>query len=254
MEQKQIRVLIVDDNLEACDILENYFSLIDEITVCGVAHDGDEALYEVGHCQPDVMVLDLIMPKTDGLSVLERLRRAELPYKPRVIVTSAVGQESFTGAALKLGADYYMIKPYDLSDLCSRICMVASIPREKQAAPSPVAKQQEEGMPIVSRALLELGVPAHMLGYRYCCTAVLSLMQQTRPQSIVKDVYAKVAAEYDTTPECVETAIRKVIRRAWEQEPNAVRALIGEKGDKQEKPPANGRFLTVLAQRLLLPE
>ena len=241
-----IQLLIVDDNLETCDILENYFSLTQEINVCGIAHDGDEALFRIARCQPDVLLLDLIMPKVDGLAVLERLSRIPLLKRPKVIVTSAVGQESFT--ALALGADYYMIKPYDLSDLYSRICTAVAVAPEKLSQASLFPKGN--GLELqVSRSLLELGLPPHMLGYRYCSTAVLLLLNKDRPQSIVKDVYAKVAKEFTTTPECVEGAIRKAIRRAWDAKREEIRMLTG---NIQEMPPSNGRFLTNLAQHVRL--
>ena len=96
MEEAAIRLLIVDDNPELCDILENYFNLTSEITVCGVARDGEEALFRIAQSQPDVVLLDLIMPKLDGITVLERLAQAELAHRPRFIVTSAIGQDAFT--------------------------------------------------------------------------------------------------------------------------------------------------------------
>lgn len=248
MEQSPIRLLIVDDSVETCDILENYFALTPEVTVCGVAHDGDEALFRMGQSEPDVVLLDLVMPRTDGLSVLERMSQAPMTRRPRVIITSAVGQESFTSAALSLGADYYMIKPYDLENLFARICTAASAGAAKP--PLSVAQRRGEDRELlVSRSLLELGIPAHMLGYRYCSTAIDLLLRDNRPQSIVKDIYAEVAREFDTTPECVEGAIRKAIRRAWDGEQESIRTLTGGTAGS---PPANGRFLTTLSQRIRL--
>lgn len=243
-----IQLLIADDSLETCDILENYFSLTQQINVCGIAHDGDEALFRIAQCQPDVLLLDLIMPKVDGLAVLERLGRIPLPKHPKVIVTSAVGQESFTSTALILGADYYMIKPYDLSDLYSRICTVAAVEAKKALQTSIFPKGNDLELQ-VSRSLLELGLPPHMLGYRYSSTAVLLLLSEDRPQSIVKDVYARVAKKFATTPECVEGAIRKAIRRAWDAKREEIRLLTG---NAKETPPSNGRFLTNLAQHVRL--
>lgn len=246
-----IRLLIVDDSLETCDILENYFGLTSEIEVCGTAHDGEEALYLLPQCQPDVVLLDLIMPKIDGLAVLDRLRHAKLARRPRIIVTSAVGQETFTSAALTMGADYYMIKPYDLEDLRARVCTAAALGGETvPQAESP--RHSGNTQTAVALALLELGLPAHMLGYRYCAAGVAVLLREDRPQSIVKDVYAQVAETFSTTTECVEGAMRKAIRRAWVTQGAAIRDLVGGKGDT---PPSNGRFLTSLAQRIrLVPE
>lgn len=244
MEKEPVQLLIVDDNLEICDILENFFALTSQVKVCGVAHDGEEALFLILRDQPDVVLLDLIMPKIDGISVLERLAGASLVRRPRIIVTSAVGQESFTSAALALGADYYMIKPYDLTALLARVCTAASS-EGKGHAP----RAGESTAALIARAVLELGIPTHMLGYQYCVAGVELLLREKRPYSIVKEVYTALAGSFDTTPECVEGAIRKAIHRAWAQEPEPLRTLTGE-----DSAPANGRLLTALAARIRLQE
>ncbi len=258
MERQPIRLLIADDNLEICDILEHFFELTDEVTVCGVAHDGEETLFLIAQHRPDVVLLDLIMPKTDGLSVLEQLMHMDMPAKPRVIVASAVGQEGFTRAALERGADYYMIKPYDLTDLLSRVCLVASLART-DSAPSPstspahhVTVTTGDTNAAIAKTVLDLGFSPHMRGYQYTVAAVAMLLRENRPCSIVKEVYAGLALEYGTTTECVEAAIRKALRQAWCVEPSPLRAFVGGEGGADQPPPANGRFLTGLAQHIRL--
>lgn len=242
MDQPAIKLLIVDDNLELCDILKNFFDLTPEIDVCGVSHNGEDALSCIAQMQPDVVLLDLIMPKIDGIAVLEQLHQAKLSHRPKVIVASAIGQAGITATALDLGADYYMIKPYDLYDLSSRIQLVASLYHEPAA-------RGESPETLASRALIKIGIPTHMLGYRYCATAVELLLQEDRPRAIVKEIYGNVADQFETTPACVESAIRKAIRRSWEQNRPALEAMLnpGESG-----PPANGRFLTNLCTRIRL--
>lgn len=249
MDSIPIQLLIVDDSIETCDILENYFALTQEISVCCVAHDGNEALFCISQHHPDVVLLDLIMPKLDGLAVLERFGQIPLSKRPRIIVTSAVGQESFTSTALSLGADYYMIKPYDLADLHSRICTATMSGSDNPTPQNTVLQGNEELEANISRILLDLGIPPHMLGFRYCCAAMLLLLQENRPQSIVKDIYTRIAENFSTTPECVEGAIRKVIRRAWDCKKESICTLTGV---IQETPPSNGRFLNNLAQHIRL--
>lgn len=274
MGDSTIRLLIAEDNLEICDILEDFFALTPQITVCGVAHDGNEALFRIAQSQPDVVLLDLIMPKTDGIAVLERLNQAELLRRPGIIVTSAIGQEGFTNTALALGANYYMIKPYDLTALLSRICLVASLagaPRENAepagrasfwerradaraekarsaAGKTADAPNRSDAAALIYRTLMETGLPTHMLGFRYCVSAVRILLRENRPCSMVKEVYSAVAREFDTTSACVEGAIRKAIRRAWEQRDGL--PLAGLRTADMETPPANGRFLNALSAQI----
>lgn len=248
MRDSPIRLLIAEDNLALCDILTEYFKLSPEISVCGVAHDGEEALFRIAQTRPDLVLLDLIMPRLDGLSVLERMGKAALSPRPGVIITSAVCQEGFTSAALSLGADYYMIKPYDLSDLLSRIRLVASTAQAQAEAPARSGADDVR----IRRAVMELGIPTHMLAYRYCSCAVGLLLQDAHPHSIVKEIYTAVAEEFGTTPACVEGAIRKAVRQVWERNGQALRALMDVGAGAP--PPSNGRFLTTLTERLRLPE
>ena len=249
MTPNTIQLLVADDNLELCDILKDFFEITPEITLCGAAHDGEEALFRIAQCQPDVVLLDLILPKIDGISVLERLSHAGLTKRPKIIVTSAIGQESFTSTALSLGADYYMIKPYDLEALRSRINLVAAHMRES-APPQEAVPKQGSRETMITRMVMSLGIPTNMLGYRYCISALQILLRENRPCSIVKDVYANVAQEFSTTPACVEGAIRKAIRRVWEQNGSALHTLLTADGDVASGPPSNGQVLTALSARI----
>lgn len=71
---KKIKVCVVDDNRELVGLLEDYISSQDDMEVVGIAHNGQECLDMLASSEPDVLVLDIIMPHLDGLAVLERLR------------------------------------------------------------------------------------------------------------------------------------------------------------------------------------
>ncbi len=74
---------------------------------------------------PDVLVLDIIMPHLDGLGVLEKLVERPLDKRPKVIMLTAFGQESITQRVVDLGADYYILKPFNLDVLINRIRQLA---------------------------------------------------------------------------------------------------------------------------------
>ncbi len=114
MEYSKINVLIADDNKEFCNILNDYLLNQSDIVVVGIAKDGIEALKLIEEKKPDLVILDIIMPHLDGLGVLERLNNMNIDPIPNVIVLSAVGQDKITQRAITLGADYYVVKPFDM--------------------------------------------------------------------------------------------------------------------------------------------
>ena len=87
---ERITVLIADDNKDFCDIISQYLSRQDDIEVLGIAHDGVDTMNQVKRFQPDVLVLDIIMPHMDGLGVLEKLNHENMDKIPKVIILSAV--------------------------------------------------------------------------------------------------------------------------------------------------------------------
>lgn len=121
MEESKINVVIADDNKEFCSILNDYLLNQKDIVVTGIAKDGVEALELIQLKKPDLVVLDIIMPHLDGLGVLERLNSMNINPMPRIIVLSAVGQDKITQRAITLGADYYVVKPFDMDVFIKRI-------------------------------------------------------------------------------------------------------------------------------------
>lgn len=246
-----IRFLIVDDNQDLCDILQNYFAMIDDIELCGIAHDGEEALQKIVHLKPDVVFLDIIMPQLDGISVLEKLRENPPLSPPKVIIASAIGQEIVTNQALALGAQYYMIKPIPIPALENRIRLMGNSMQDAEAdTESPVEKKRkppkqhavltdEENrlMSLVGQYLMELQMPTHVLGYQYCARAVSILVQENRRCPLAKHVYHQIAKENETSISCVESAIRKAI---------SCTILPGQ------PQASNGTFLTTIAEKIKL--
>ena len=121
MEDPKIKIVIADDNREFCNILNDYLLMQEDIVVTGIAENGIEALKLIKEKKPDLVILDIIMPFLDGLGVLEKLNTMDLDPLPRVIVLSAIGQEKTTQRAISLGADYYVIKPFDMEIFIRRI-------------------------------------------------------------------------------------------------------------------------------------
>ncbi len=120
------RVVIVDDNERMVDLLGDILSQDGEIEVVGVADNGIDAIEVIKECKPDVVLLDLIMPKLDGLGVMERINSDQILDKvPSFIVITAIGQQGITEQAFELGASYYILKPFDNNTILSRVKQVS---------------------------------------------------------------------------------------------------------------------------------
>ena len=118
---EKIRILVSDDNQDFAKTLVSYLSKDEDIDVVSVARDGEEAYNKILETKPDIALLDIIMPHLDGLGVLEKLNSSNLEKKPICIILSAVGQDKITQKAIELGAQYYIVKPFDINVLIKRI-------------------------------------------------------------------------------------------------------------------------------------
>jgi len=246
----RIKVLIADDNREFCEILKEYLSDQDDLFLCGVAYNGVEALELVEKLQPDVLVLDIIMPHLDGIGVLEKLNLSSFP-RPRVIILSALGQESMTQRAVELGADYYVLKPFDLEVLGNRIRQLtrtapAAAPRQQQ--PVRVRNLDVE----VTNIIHQMGVPAHIKGYQYLRDAILCVVEEINLLgAITKELYPMIAQKYNTTPSRVERAIRHAIELAWDRgNVEMMNKFFGYTINVERGKPTNSEFIAMVADKM----
>lgn len=239
MEDSKISVLIADDNKEFCSILNDYLLNQKDIVVTGIAKDGREALELIQQKQPDLVVLDIIMPHLDGLGVLEKLNGMDLDKMPRVIVLSAVGQDKITQQAITLGADYYVVKPFDMDIFTKRIREMFST--------------QDVETEITS-IIHEIGVPAHIKGYMYLREAITMVVNDMELLSAVtKELYPSIAKKYNTTASRVERAIRHAIEVAWGRgQVDAINKLFGYTVHNEKGKPTNSEFIAIIADKLRL--
>jgi len=253
-----ISVMIADDNREFCNLLSDFMSTQEDIQLVATANNGLDAVEKVREYRPDVLILDIIMPHLDGLGVLERLNQSG-QHRPRVIVLTAFGQESITQQALRLGADYYVLKPFNIDVLIRRI-------RELQGLDSSVVSLQSAGKYIVNEApkidleaeitdmLHEMGVPAHIKGYQYLRFAIAMVVEDMSVlNSITKTLYPEIAIKFETTPNRVERAIRHAIETAWERsELEVINKMFRYTIRNDRGKPTNSEFIAMLADKLRL--
>ena len=186
----------------------------------GKAGNGEEIVSIIKQKEPDVVLLDIVMPKMDGLSVMEKVNEdAEIKKRPAFIVITAIGQEKITENAFELGADYYILKPFDNDMVINRIKHVKQT-GEKNFAEAKRVKAYESKREYMERNLEtdvtniihEIGVPAHIKGYQYLRDSIMmSVNDMEMLNSITKLLYPTIAKMHQTTPSRVERAIRHAI-------------------------------------------
>ena len=117
--KEKIRILLADDNSEFVSTVIEYLKQEEDMEVIATARDGLEAYEKIKNLNPDVVLLDVIMPHMDGIGVLEKLNQDGKMVT--CIMLSAVGQDKITAKAINLGAEYYIIKPFEIDLLIKRI-------------------------------------------------------------------------------------------------------------------------------------
>ena len=202
---QKMNVLIVDDNREFVGLLKEYLQKQKDIEVVGVAYNGLEALEVIEQKSPDIVILDIIMPYLDGIGVLERMEGKNLDRRPKFVMLTAFGQESITHRVSALGADYYILKPFDLEILSDRLRQLSG-PCGNLPAKAPYSKDKELSHDSkVSTMMHELGIPAHIKGYLFLRDAIVMVVDRIELLSrITKELYPAIADKYTTTPSRVE--------------------------------------------------
>jgi two-component system, response regulator, stage 0 sporulation protein A len=257
---KKIKVCLVDDNRELVGLLEDYISAQDDMEVIGVAYNGQECLSMLRDKDPDVLVLDIIMPHLDGLAVLSQVKEIKKANYPNVIMLTAFGQEDVTKKAVDLGAAYFILKPFDMENLVNHIRQVSgkSSAVVKRSMPSTM-KVSHEGKTNnldanITSIIHEIGVPAHIKGYLYLREAISMVYKDIELLgSITKVLYPDIAKKYNTTASRVERAIRHAIEVAWSRgNIDSISSLFGYTVSMSKAKPTNSEFIAMVADKLRL--
>lgn len=261
VKMAKLQVAIADDNERIVQLLDNIISHDQEFEVIGKANNGEDAYSLIREKQPDIMLLDIIMPKLDGLSVMEKVGKDEkLKKKPEFIVITAIGQERITEDAFQLGASYYIMKPFDSDMVLNRMKHIGRSKtygaESRRIAPYEKKEQYIERNleSDVTNLIHEIGVPAHIKGYTYLRDAIiLSVSDMEMLNSITKLLYPTIAKMHQTTPSRVERAIRHAIEVAWNRgKMDTIDALFGYTINTGKGKPTNSEFVALIADKIRL--
>ena len=249
MENKKMRILIADDNKDFCDCLSNYISKQDDMEIVSIAHDGNEAVTKIITDNPDVALIDGIMPKLDGIGVMEKLYAQGKTESTMCIMLTAITGEAITQRAFSLGVKYYIAKPFDMEMLVARIRQLKEPVVKKGSLDTGIcfARQKDVNLEArVTNILHEIGVPAHIRGYHYMREAIILSIADM-------DVLNYITKECNTTPSRVERAIRHAIEVAWNRgQVEVLDSLFGYTISNSKGKPTNSEFIALIADKLRL--
>ena len=235
-----------------------------EYHVVGKADNGNEAYNMIMKTRPDVVLMDIVMPGMDGISVMEKIKsNAEMKDSTSFIMVTAAGSENLTAEAFKLGASYYIMKPFTreiildklrrLTGYKNKTTMLSGSRRVKPYVNK--AEYMEQNLENdVTQMLHEIGIPAHIKGYQYLRDAIIiSVGDQEMLTSVTKILYPTIAKKHDTTPSRVERAIRHAIEVAWNRgEMDTINDLFGYTVSTGKGKPTNSEFIALIADKIRL--
>ena len=243
------KILIADAGEEFrrsfIDILDNE----PDIQVVGETGDGEELLRMVQEKQPDLVVMEIVLGKIDGIEVLDAMSSMELERRPRVIILSSFARGSMAQLAADKGADHYMTKPCRVSTVCERIRQLTG---SQQMEEERDRSRTLESM--VTAIIHDVGVPAHIKGYQYLREAILIAVNDMDViNAVTKVLYPEVAKRFNTTASRVERAIRHAIEVAWDRgDLETLQKYFGYTVSNVKGKPTNSEFIAMIADRLQL--
>lgn len=257
-----MNVAIADDNERILQLLEDILSSEQDINVVGKAKNGEEAYTLIKSKEPDVVLLDIIMPKYDGLTVMDKVNKDEtIKKRPAFIVMSAIGQEAITDDAFNMGASYYIMKPFDNDMVINRIKHIKNTMGHKVHENRKINAYESKNEYIernlesdVTNIIHEIGIPAHIKGYQYLRDAIImSVNDMEMLNSITKILYPGIAKKHQTTASRVERAIRHAIEVAWTRgKMDTIDELFGYTVNKGKGKPTNSEFIALIADKIRL--
>ena len=243
-------VFIADSAEDFCAGLTAALQRADGFHVLGTAGDGELAIRMIEEKKPDILVLDLMLAKKDGISVLKAI--AGMERKPITLATSAFVTEYVSAAAANLGVRYLMLKPCDMTALVERLEEIRG--GESLRYPVPRRPDKTSIESLVTNIIHEIGVPAHIKGYQYLREAIIIAVNDMDViNAITKVLYPQVAKTFGTTPSRVERAIRHAIEVAWDRgDLDTLQRFFGYTVSNTKGKPTNSEFIALIADKLQL--
>ena len=246
------KILVVDNNEEFSKGLKEFYGTNDSVEVLNTFNDVNEALVFLKSNQVDIVITDLVLQNADGFYLIEEIKK--LPNEPKIVVASAIFEDSFIKRAFNMGVNYYMIKPIDYKLLDVRLNEIQNgvsqdvSTNKKQLVKN---KQLEEK---ITNIFITVGIPAHIKGYQFLREAIkMAIDNPDIINSITKRLYPSIAERFETSSSKVERAIRHAIEVAWNRgKIENINSLFGIRVYSNNEKPTNGEFIALVADKMLI--
>lgn len=247
---KEISIVVVDDDPEFLSSVKLFFAGERGYKVSATASGGREGVDEILKCAPDVVLLDMILPETDGFEVMTEARLGG--SRAKFIALSAIAGDEYAARAVKAGASHYMLKPISFLSLKNRIDEIMA----EGTTPTPALRLVQNRMldERITNIFISVGIPAHIKGYQFLREAIkMAVACPDIINSITKRLYPEVADRFDTSASKVERAIRHAIEVAWNKgKIENINQIFGVKVYSGNEKPTNGEFIALVADKMLI--
>ena len=274
-----MRVIIINSDEKYCETLEDTFRESGVINTVGVSTEGYDALRMIKEIDTDVILLDFIIPGIDGLGILDSIKSLDLKNKPAIIMLSSLATDIAVRQAEKLGASYFIVRPFDNKLLCRRIneiyldkCdndKILNI-RDKYLINESVAiyfteedmKKNDNDIGLrISSIMKDIGVPLNLIGYNYIKLAILQTINlKSQPDFqknllFTKDVYPYVASLVGKTGKHIQQNIRNTITRTWQRGgQDFINSIFGYTINYTKGRPTNTEFICMMTDKIMVLE
>ena len=261
--KETMKIYLVDDSSDMIHSMKDEFLKNSMFQVVGSATNGEQCLIELHGKHVDVLVLDLIMPKKDGIQVLQELRSNQI-HVDHIICTTPFINELIVSELDNYHVDYLLMKPFEISQLTDRLAMITGMSLKKTIEGNMMKinlddheKERVQKLELeqdITDILHEIGIPAHIKGYMYLRTAILETFMNTDYLGqITKVLYPEIARRYMTTSSRVERAIRHAIEVAWTRgNIDAIDDIFGYTISASKAKPTNSEFIAMISDKLRL--
>lgn len=250
---KKKTVIIVDNNPTMIESLSSIIRRDNRFEIIGKATNGLDAYELLNKSKPDVVLMDIVLPKVDGLTIIEEYKKShkDASKNPKFIIVSAVGRDVITTSAFDIGVVSYIMKPFDKLSVLNTIRMACGFRRIYDDEFDDI-KLDELIIDAIDKILIDIGIQSKYSGYKYLRDGIaLAVKDPEIVGSVTKLLYPEIAKMNDTTASRVERSIRNAIEQTWEKSLR-VHKMFEYMENSIKKRPTNSEFIAIIADKIRL--